>query len=479
MKLDKFVGREKELGLLNGLLKKDSASFVAVKGRRRIGKSRLIREFGENCRFISLSGVAPVKGITPTKQRKAFAEQLAQKLHIPEPKSDNWTNLFAVLSNQLSEGRVILLLDEISWLAHRDSSFQVKLKNAWDDGFKNNPELILVVCSSISSWIEDNIINSTAFVGRLSLTLHLQPLSLTECSEFWGTQKKHVSAHEKFKVLAVTGGIPRYLEEIDPSQSAEANIKRLCFMKEGVLFGEFKHIFHDLFGSRSATYSAIVEALIKHPSATLDDIYEFLKVEKQGVISSYLSDLEHAGFIRRSYTWNFKTGITGKRRCFSISDNYLRFYLKYIAPNMIKIEKGDYDDVAVESLPAWNSIMGLQFENLVINNRKALLNVLRISPSSIINDGPYIQFANQAQEGCQVDYLIEDKFRTLIVIEVKFSIAPVQLAVVDEVKQKLEKLRGLENVSYRPVLIHVNGVDDSVVNSGFFAQIVNFSEFLK
>lgn len=478
MKLDKFVGRQKELDLLNGLFKKGSASFVAVKGRRRIGKSRLIREFGQACRFISLSGIAPVKGITPSKQRKAFAEQLAQKLHIPEPKADNWTNLFAVLASHVKEGRVVILLDEISWLAHRDSSFQVKLKNAWDDSFKENPELVLVVCSSISSWIEENIINSTAFVGRLSLTLHLQPLSLLECAEFWGVQKENVSSHEKFKVLCVTGGIPRYLEEIDPTQSAESNIKRLCFMKEGVLFGEFGHIFHDLFGSRSAIYIKIVESLVKHPRATLKDIYNFLKMEKQGVVSDYLNDLEQAGFVRRSYTWNLKTGESGKQSCFSISDNYLRFYLKYILPNQAKIEKGDFDDMAVEALPAWNSIMGLQFENLVINNRKSLLEALNISPSSVINDGPYIQFANQQQEGCQVDYLIEDKFRSLIIIEIKFSLSPVQLAVVEEVKQKIKKLKGVSNVSYRPVLIHVNGVDDTVVSSGFFAHIINFSNLL-
>ena len=478
MKAKKFVGREKELALLTNLLDKKSASLIAVKGRRRIGKSRLIQEFAKKSRFISLSGIAPIEGMTAVKQRKAFAEQLVQTLHIPEPNSDNWTNLFYQLAEQTKTGRVIILLDEASWMAAHDDTFQVKLKNAWDQYFKKNPQLILALCSSISSWIEKNIISNTAFMGRLSLTLHLQELSLSQCNGFWGTHAEQISAYEKYKVLAVTGGVPRYLEEILPTERAEQTIQRLCFMQEGILANEFNHIFHDLFGARSQIYRKLTEALMAHPYATLEDIYAYLKMNKQSVITHYLEDLAQAGFIRRFYTWHIKTRKPAKLSHFRITDNYLRFYLKYIAPNAERIAKGDFDHIHLDDLPNWSTIMGLQFENLVINNRKTLLALLNINPAKIVYDNPYHQAKTQRTEACQIDYLIQDSHNIVYVIEIKFSTKKIGASVIDDMKRTIAKLKLPAEFSYRPVLIHVNGVEEAVERSGYFSKILDFGELL-
>jgi len=156
--------------------------------------------------------------------------------------------------------------------------------------------LILILCGSISSWIEENILSSTGFRGRISLDIILEELPLFECNEFWNAEKERVSASYKLKVLSVIGGVPRYLEEILPNQSAETNIQKLCFRKEGFLFSEFERIFSDLFSRRSAVYKRIVERLAEGP-CELKDIYVALKVEKSGVISGYMDDLVNAVFV--------------------------------------------------------------------------------------------------------------------------------------------------------------------------------------
>jgi hypothetical protein len=174
-----------------------------------------------------LSGLPPEDGVTDQSQRTEFLRQL-QEYHLPIYRSDDWGNLFYDLSKICQKGRILLVLDEISWMGSKDPTFLPKLKTAWDRYFKQNPEFVLILSGSNSYWIAKNILSSTGFFGRISLTLLLEELPISECSAFWGNRKK-ISAYEKFKVLSVTGGVPRYLEEIRSDLSGEANILRLSF----------------------------------------------------------------------------------------------------------------------------------------------------------------------------------------------------------------------------------------------------------
>ncbi len=222
-----FIGRVKELEDLELLFKKNSASLVVVQGRRRIGKSRLIQEFGKNHRYYFFSGLPPDKRTTAQKQRNEFARQMGDFFGLQGLKSDDWATLFTLLAAQVQQNKTIILFDEISWMGSKDSSFLGKLKNAWDLYFKQNSQLIFVLCGSISPWIEKNILSSTGFLGRISLILYLQELSLQECTLFLSKQGRELEAYEQLKILCLTGGIPRYLEEIQKSMTAEENIKRL------------------------------------------------------------------------------------------------------------------------------------------------------------------------------------------------------------------------------------------------------------
>lgn len=476
--MNSFVGREKELSQLHLLLKKKSASLVVLKGRRRIGKSRLIEEFGKSLKMYTFSGVVPTEKTTLETQLHEFGWQLGKALDQPAFKDNNWNDLFLRLANDTREGQVLVLLDEISWMGSKDPDFLGKLKNAWDLEFKKNPQLILVLCGSVSAWIEKNILNSSGFLGRISLNLTLNELSLSDCNHFWLETNDNISAYEKFKVLSVTGGIPKYLEEIQPSLSAENNIKNLCFDHSGLLFSEFDQIFTDIFSNRSEIYKRIVQCLTDGKYG-YDDIYKKLNVEKSGVISEYLDELVISGFIRRDFTWHVKSGKTSKLSRYRVSDSYLRFYLKYIAPNKEKIERGSYTNQSLIALPGWEGTMGLQFENLVLNNRPHIFQLLQINPDDVIYDNPFFQHKTIRQEGCQIDYMIQTRFDTLYVCEIKFSKHSIKLDIIADVKEKIKRLKAPRHVSQRAVLIHVNGVSDDVVDSRYFSSIIDFSQLLK
>lgn len=304
--------------------------------------------------------------------------------------------------------------------------------------------------------------------------MKLLELALHHCNEFWGKHAENISAFEKLKVLSVTGGIPRYLEAINPKLSAEENIYRLCFRQEGILFNEFDDIFHDLFKKRGEYYKEIVR-LISKGYNSIESIASALNRQKGGDLSRLLKRLCQDGLISQYFNWHFNTGKLAKTNQYRLTDNYLNFYLKFIEPHKHAIELGNMLTLP----PAWETIIGLQFENLVINNRKHLHELLRLPNNEIIMSNPFIQKPTTDQKGCQIDYLIQMKHNTLYLCEIKFSKKPINSQVIEEMKTKIERLKVPKYFSIRPVLIHVNGVSDAVVANDFFANIIDFSQMLE
>lgn len=471
--MTKFIGRKRELASLRGLLQKKDASLVVIRRRRRIGKSRLAEEFSSSfTKAYILIGIPPEPGITADTQRAEFLRQL-QEYKLPIYRSDDWGNIFFDLAGECAKGPVLIVLDEITWMGSKDPTFLPKLKTAWDRYFKKNPQLVMIISGSNSAWINNNILSSTGFFGRVSLRLLLEELTLPECNEFWRDQPGIISAYEKFKILSVTGGVPRYLEEIRPDLSAESNIQRLCFDSEGLLFREFDQIFHDLFQKQGAFYKEIVENIISTPLSA-SELAKKLGRSRGGDLSKALTDLTESGFLKRNYTWNLSTAKKLESSQYWVKDNYIRFYLKYILPHKEQIES-----TRLQRLPqSWLSIMGLQFENLVVNNGNLLFEILHIPPEDILIANPYFQKAGTRKKGCQIDYLIQTRFRCLYVCEIKFRQGVVGTEVVAEVEEKLQCLKLPKGFSCRPVLIHVNGISEELIDSGYFAHIIDFSELL-
>lgn len=474
-----FIGRKQELASLNKLLEKDTASLVVLKGRRRVGKSKLIEEFAKKTHFIRISGYAPNKDTTAQNQRDTFGSQLSKYIGLPNMTSTDWTDLFILLAKSIpTKKKVTVLLDEISWLGSKDKGFTAKLKDAWDYHFSKHNNLILVLCGSVSSWIEKEIIQSTAFLGRPTLNMNLKELSLNESNEFWQRKShSHISAFEKLKILSLTGGIPRYLELINVRETAEENIKRLSFYPDSPLIDEFKNIFSDIFGKRSTIYKSIIKALLQGPieQATL---LECINRKKSGQISEYLDELELAGFIRRDYVWSIKNKKQTRLSKYRIKDNYLRFYLKYIDQNIQSIKDGLFLEKSLESFSGWNTMLGLQFECLVQNNMLKITELLKINPNDLEACGPYFQKNTARKPGCQIDLMIQTKQNILYVCEIKFNRNPIGMNLINEVKTKINNLIIPRNYTCLPVLVHVNNITDELYDEKYFYKTIDFCELL-
>lgn len=473
-----FYGREEDLADLANLWKKRTASLVTCRGRRRIGKSTLVEEFAarSNARFIELVGEAPRKGMKNADQLKTFSRQLdAQCYQIERSHARDWFEAFQRLDDALDDRRTVVLLDEISWMGGWDPGFPGELKTAWDVRFKRHPSLVVVLCGSVSTWIEENILNNTGFVGRSSQNITLGELPLDCCARFWGATAGRLAPSEIIDVLSVTGGVPRYLEEIDPALSADENIRRLCFLPKAILRDDFTKIFNSVFGSNALSKRRILDALAAAP-LSLSEIAAAMGVKRGGVISGHLAELETAGFVSGDEGTNPATGRDAKCVRYRISDNYTRFYLRYIRPNERVIDKGAFKFAGVEALPGWDTILGLQFENLIVNNLPAILPRLGLDRVLLKSAAPWRQKQTSRRRGCQIDLLLQSE-RGVCVVEMKRR-REIGREVADEVAAKVRALDLPRDVSVRTALVYDGRLSPRVEAEGFFDSLIPVSDLL-
>ncbi len=474
-----FYGRREETEEFLQLFRKKTSSLVTCQGRRRVGKSTFIRQCAAHAGdYWAFSGLAPREGGDQAAQLAAFGAQLAQLSKMPELPLESWPAAFHWLARLLPKDRwIVVLFDEISWMAQGCPDFAGYLKTAWDDHFSRHPRLILVLCGSVSSWIEQNILNSTGFVGRCSWQFWLDPLPVRDCMGFWGKKSSRIAVTEKLQILSVTGGIPRYLEEIDPSQTAAQNIERLCFNKAGMLLGEFEQLFHDLFNRRASTHREIVRQLIAG-RRSVEQLSQALKRERGGSLSESLRDLELAGFIKRDVAFDPDSARTQPRAIrYRLSDNYVRFYLKYVEPQRERILKGLYQWTPLEALEAWDTIMGFQFENLVLNNLEAIRKKAGIANVPVVNAGPYWQEKTLRREACQIDLLVRTS-QSLHVFETRLR-QKIDASVIDEVKEKVRRLKLPRDLSVRTGLIYHGELASGVVEADYFDHLIPFADLTR
>lgn len=470
----RFIGRKTELEALGRLWRKEGASFVVCSGRRRIGKSTLIEEFAERsgCRFLEIEGLAPDQRMTDARQRAHFADSLASQAGLPPLKADSWPEAFGALLSVVKAGggrRTVVFLDEISWMGGYDPGFAAFLKNAWDTGFSKCGRLVFVVCGSVSAWIAENILKSKGFVGRVSLDLRVEEMPLADCTAFWGRAAGRVSGGDMLDLLSVTGGVPKYLSEIDPSLSAGENILNLCFLPEGYLFKEFEVLFTDAFTRATDAKRGVLECLADGPR-TAEEIAESIKMVRNGHLTAMLAELREAGFVSADEGLNPDTGKPLRQVRYRLCDNYARFYLKCVAPRAAAVRKGLYRPATPEQLPDWNATMGLQFETLVVNHLRELAPRIGLGRTVATSAAPFWRKATKGRPGVQVDLLVQTK-KSFCVVEIKRR-ERMGAEIEDEVRRKVAALGLPREASVRTALVYAGRLAPSVEENGWFDYVV-------
>lgn len=472
-----FIGRKDILEDLESLWRKRASSLVACRGRRRIGKSTLFREFARR----SADAYIEIEGLPPTAEREMtnqdeidhFMESLDLATGCGVRKVERWLQAFAALDGQIDDAkRTVVLLDEISWMGKYDPLFPSVLWKAWETMFHRHEKLIVVICGSVSSWIQKNILGSTGFAGRLSRNYVMPELSLEECVQFWGEAASRIAPREIFDVLSITGGVPRYLEEIDPGVSADENIRRMCFEKGGELFKDFDSIFSPLLGDEVELKIAVLEALVEGPKSGTE-LAECLGAGNNGRFAGLLRDLKEGGFVDDDSGKNPATGFECRVSKYRLRDNYTRFYLKYVLPRKSEIDRGVFQYTALEQLPEWDAVRGLQFENLIVNNYRCLLPFLHIGNSIIESAAPYRNaraVRGSKHKGVQIDLLVQTAC-TAYVVEIK-RMKHIGAEIEDEMREKIKRLPLREGVSPRPVLVYDGELSPVVSGRGYFDAVI-------
>ena len=456
------------------------SSLVTCRGRRRIGKSTLIKEFARKteARFLKIEGARPEDGFSNRDELRVFAEQLAAQTGCERTMPENWLEAFIRLDREIKSGqKTVVLLDEISWMGYYDPMFANTIRMAWENYWKEHDRLVVVLCGSVSSWIKENLIDNASYMGRRSLDLVVGELPLRECVKFWGRAAERVNAKEIIDVLSVTGGVPRYLEEVEPSLSADENIKRMCFLPNSILRTDFDEMFTDVITRQPVFTAKVLDCLVDGPRS-VTDIAEHLKEEKSGRMSSALTRLVEAGFVSDDAGKNPDTGCDIREKKYRLRDNYARFYLKYVAPVKRVIDAGMFSFVGLEQFSGWESVKGLQFENLVVNNAAELLSPLHMDRTLVLSAAPYFRRASESsgKEGVQVDLLLQTKM-SYCIVEVKRK-AKIGREVIDEVERKRNLLPHPASVSVRTALVYDGDLSPSVEADGYFDVVVRFGDLL-
>lgn len=474
-----FIGRKDQLDALTALWNKQTSSLVTCRGRRRIGKSTLIEEFAKRTadHFINITGLSPRKGMTDARQRRNFCEELADQTDGKVVSAKNWTAAFRALDERLpTEGRTVVLLDEISWMGSRNPDFAGYLKSAWDKLWKKHDQLILVLCGSVSSWIAENILDSTGFVGRDSLDLEVKELSLSESVQLLGAAGGRLSPREIFDILAVTGGVPKYLEELRPELSFEENVRQLCFVPRGTLFREFNETFSEVFGKRTSSRGEVLRALDAGP-LSVAEIARALGRTPNGKLSQTLKDLMYAGFVSKDSGLNPQTGQPLRMERYRVSDNYTRFYLRFVEPRHQAIENGLFMFSTLGQMPGWPTLLGLQFENLVINHVVDLFPYLGLERALVLSAAPYCRRGGKGAKGCQIDLLIQTE-RMALVVEIKRR-KKIEHEIIEEVREKVANLSVSRELSVRTALVYDGELSPSIEADRFFDFVVPLEKLLK
>lgn len=424
-----IVGRKEEMKELQRIYDSGSSEFVVVYGRRRVGKTYLIREFFHDDFVFYATGVA--RG-NRTEQLAQFNSSLARYGDSEDQTApENWFLAFGRLEKLVAKSRKqrkVIFLDELPWMDTPKSDFVKALEMFWNVWASARNDIVLIVCGSAASWMVGNVIrNRGGLHNRLTCKLKLNPFTLSETKEYFLSQKikwDNLSIAECYMIL---GGIPYYLHLLDKSRSLAQNIDRLFFSESALLEDEFDNLYNSLF-AKSEEYVRIVEALAKKKSGfTRDEIVARSGLSNGGGLTRKLDALEQCGFIRKYKAFG-EVSYT-----FQLIDFFTLFYFQFVkGRNTVDSDTWQHL-VATNSYKTWR---GLAFEKLCFAHLPKIKSMLGIS-GVLTNTCSY--YSSQAQ----VDMIIERADRAVTVCEMKCSDEPYALtkAEYEKIANRLSVLR--------------------------------------
>ncbi|MFK8104471.1 MAG: ATP-binding protein [Saprospiraceae bacterium] len=410
-----MIGRKQEIKKINLLLASTRSEFLAVTGRRRVGKTFLVDTLLQAHYCFSMTGIQ--NGNTST-QLVNFGIKLSEYSNTTNSVSPkNWQIAFLQLKTYLktlpNNKKQVIFIDELPWVATARSGFVQMLAHFWNDYLSKQSHFILIICGSATSWITKKIINDPGGLhNRVTEIIHLYPFSISETYAFLKSKGFHYSFQETAKIYMTLGGIPFYLENLRKGESFAVAIERICFSPTGLLRNEYNNLYQALFNN-AEIHQAIVTALSYYPNgATHAEILKKAGLQSSGSYQRAIQELIISDFIIEAVPFGKKKRGT----FFRLIDEYSIFYHRFIKPNK-KYTSGMWQQLSSgQSYKIWADYT---FESLCHKHIDAIKKSLGIA--MVYTETSSLRIPGTSQkEGFQIDLIIDRKDESINLCEIKF-----------------------------------------------------------
>lgn len=471
--MEKLYGRQEERKLLNEYYGSGKSEFVAIYGRRRVGKTFLIKQHFNNSFDFYMSGtIGGDKKNQLLNFWTAMKEAGCEDVKMP----NNWSDAFFILQNLLESKiekgkRCLVFIDEISSLDTPKSGFIGALDHFWNTWAVDNQEVMLIVCGSATSWIIDNIIdNYGGLHNRITHEMYLAQFSLHETEEFLNENGFVYDRYMICQLYMVLGGIPYYLSLLDRTKSVAQNIDNLFFGRSSQLRNEFDRLFKSLFRNADP-YMQVIECLASNNSGmTRDEIAQKTGLVTGAKLTGILKDLENCDFIRKFRSRG--KSLQSKNQIYQIIDMFTLFYYRFC-------RQGTTDNnfwMNSINTPIINNWAGIAFEHLCFLHIDKIKKAIGIDK---IHTEYYSWRSKESTPKCQIDMIIERADRLINICEIKYCDMPYNISKEDDMKMRVRMGNfksetnskcgllvsyispfGLSNSKYNSLVVNVITLDD-------------------
>lgn len=412
---NQIIGRLKEQAILQKAWKSGRAEMVAIIGRRRVGKTFLVRSFFEDSFDFEITGIqnSPQK-----EQLKNFKIQLDKyaKNTLPVQQPKDWLDAFTLLITYLesvdSQRRKVVFLDELPWLSTNKSGFLRALGYFWNS-WADRQNIVLIICGSAASWMIQKVVNHKGGLhNRITKRIFLKPFTLPETEAFLQSKRVFLDRYQILQLYMAMGGIPHYLNEVEIGLSATQNIDLICFSDAGILQDEFSRLYPALF-ENSDRHIEIIRALAKkNAGLTRKDLLKQTSFSDGGGFSKTLEELVASGFITKYYPF----GRTKTKLLYRLTDEYSLFYLYFIEK---KVHEEDNIWHKLSQTQIWRTWSGYAFENICLKHIPQIKKQIGIA-GIYSESAAFYKQGSKKEKGAQIDLVIDRNDHVINLFEIKF-----------------------------------------------------------
>ena len=416
------AGREEEIKLLEKQLYLPQSGFVAVYGRRRIGKTFLIRQVYAKQMVFECSGINE-KSTTQQLENFHLTINKLFKKNKSNAAPGSWLQAFDTLKQYIdtlkSKTKKVIFLDEVSWFDTPKAGFKAALDNFWNQYASKRNDIVLIICGSAASWIINKVIHDRGGLhNRITCSIAMQPFTLAETAGFLKLKKIDLVYKDIVQLYMVTGGVPFYLNDIERGESVAQIIQRLFFAKAAPLKNEFDNLYAALF-KNSGDHIAVIKALAaKNKGLTRSEIIKHTKLATGGSLTNTLQELIYCGFVRAVFPINK----TKEDVLYRLLDEYSIFHLKFISGTT-----GSQRWLEMFNTNTYKVWCGYAFENICLRHTGAIKNALGIAGVTT-SEYSWQHKGTALATGTQIDLLIDRNDNCINLCEAKFYNGPLDVS---------------------------------------------------